>query len=156
MVNVYAPNDINEKNKKIKELTNLIDTKNTIVAGDFNEIFDPSMDIGINNTTFSFRSSNALETVLNNYNLIDIWIHRNPGKREFSRSQVVEHILQQSGIDLFLISRNILQIVMNSYISYTTLCGHNFLCIKLDFSPVERGQSIWIFNNDLVKDNVFL
>ena len=91
------------------------------------------MDIGINNTTFSFRSSNALETVLNNYNLIDIRIHRNPGKREFSSAQVVEHILQQSGIDLFLISRNILQIVMNSYISYTTLSDHNFLCIKLDF-----------------------
>ena len=75
------PMILTKKIKKIKELTNLIDTKNTIVAGDFNEIFDPSMDIGINNTTFSFRSSNALETVLNNYNLIDIWIHRHPGKR---------------------------------------------------------------------------
>ena len=54
------------------------------MAGDFNEICDPSFDIGINNTTFSLKSSNALEAVLNNYNLIDIWRHRNPGKREIS------------------------------------------------------------------------
>ena len=73
LVNAYAPNDINEKVLFFKELTNVIDSKNTIVAGDFNEIFDPSLDIGINNTTFSLRSSNALKTVLNNYNLIDIW-----------------------------------------------------------------------------------
>ena len=67
-------------------------------------------------TTFSLRSSNALEAILNNYNLIDIWRHRNPGKREFSRSQVVENILKQSRIEFFLISRNILQFGMNSYI----------------------------------------
>ena len=47
-----------------KELTNFIDAKNAIMAGYFNEIFDPSLDIGINNTTFRLISSNALETVL--------------------------------------------------------------------------------------------
>ena len=44
---------------------------------------------------------------------------------------------------------------MNSYISYTTLSDQNLLCLNLDFSRVERGQSIWIFNNELLKDNVF-
>ena len=155
LVNVYTPNDINERIIFFKELTNFIDSTNTIVAGDFNEIFDQSMDIGINNTTFNLRSSKALEAILNNYNLIDIWRHRNPGKREFSRTQVVQNILKQSRIDFFLISRNILQFVMNSYISYTTLSDHNFVCLKLDFSRVERGQGIWIFNNELLKDNVF-
>ena len=57
----------------------MIDSKNTIMAGDFNEIFYPSLDIGINNTTFNLRSSSSLEAVLNNYNLVDIWRHRNPG-----------------------------------------------------------------------------
>ena len=44
LVIVYAPDDINEFLKKFKELTNLIDSKNTIVAGDFNKIFYPSLD----------------------------------------------------------------------------------------------------------------
>ena len=48
-----------------------------------------------------------------------------------------------------------LQYIMNSYISYTTLSNLNFVCLKLDFSHVERGPGIWIFNNELLKDNVF-
>ena len=44
---------------------------------------------------------------------------------------------------------------MNSYISYTTLSDHDFVCLKLDFSRVERGPGISIFNNELLKDNVF-
>ena len=145
LVNVYAPNDINDFLFFFKELTNFIDSKNTIMAGDFNEIFDPSLDIGINNTTFNLRSSNSLEAVLNNYYLVDIWRHRNPGKTEFSWFQFVENILKQSRIDFFLISRTFLQYVMNSYISYTTLSDHNFVCLKLDFSRVDRGPGIWIF-----------
>ena len=49
LVNVYAHKEIKEKIIFYKELTKCIDSKNTIVAGDFNEIFYPSMDIGINN-----------------------------------------------------------------------------------------------------------
>ena len=44
---------------------------------------------------------------------------------------------------------------MNSYISYTTLSDHNFVCLKFDLSRVERGQDIWILNNELLKDNDF-
>ena len=44
LVIVYAPDDINEFLNFFKELTNLIDSKNTIVAGDFNKIFYPSLD----------------------------------------------------------------------------------------------------------------
>ena len=44
---------------------------------------------------------------------------------------------------------------MNTYISYTTFSDHNFVCMNIDFSNIERGQGIWIFNNDLLQDENF-
>ena len=44
---------------------------------------------------------------------------------------------------------------MNTYISYTTFSDHNFVCINIDFSNIERGQGIWIFNNELLQDENF-
>ena len=41
---------------------------------------------------------------------------------------------------------------MNIYISYKTFSDHNFVCINIDFSNIERGQGIWIFNNKLLQD----
>ena len=155
LINVYAPNNNDERYLFYNELNNYIDSDNTIIAGDFNEILDPALDLGINNTTYNVKNSNKLHSLISDYCLVDIWRNRNPGKKEFSRSQIVQNVLKQSRIDLFLISRNIIQFAINSYISYTTLSDHNFLSLKLDFSRVERGQGTWIFNNELLQDEAF-
>ena len=63
--------------------------------------------------------------------------------------------MKQSRIDLFLISRNLIRMVSNVYISYTKFSDHNFIGLKLDFSRIERGQGIWIFNNQLLNDENF-
>ena len=82
-INVYAPNNVEERIQFCNNLKCYIDSKNTILGGDFNEIFDPTTDHGVNTTTFSIRSSNTLLSIVFDFNLIHIWRHRNPDKREF-------------------------------------------------------------------------
>ena len=154
-INIYAPNKIEEKIIFLKHLEIFVNNENYIIAGDFNEILDPHLDIGIQNKTFNLESSNALNNFKNRYDLIDIWRYRNRGKREYTRSQTVQNVLKQSRIDLILISKNVLHYVVNPYISYTTFSDHNFVCINIDFSNIERGQGIWIFNNNLLQDENF-
>ena len=109
----------------------------------------------MNTTTFNIRSSNTLQSIDFHFNLIYIWRHRNPGKREFTRSMIVQNTLKQSRIDYFLISRNIIPFVINFYITHTLISDHEFVGLKLDFSKIERGGGIWIFNNQLLKDEIF-
>ena len=113
-----------------------IDSKNTILGGHFNEIFDSTTDHGVNTITFNIRSSNTLQSIDFHFNFIDIWRHRNPGNREFTRSLIVENTLKQSRID-YLISRNIIPFVINSYITHTLISDHEFVGLKLDFSKIE-------------------
>ena len=80
-----------------------VNNENNITAGDFNEILDRHLDIGIQNLTFNLESSNALYHFKNKYNLIDIWRNRNQGKMEYTRFQIVQNVLKQSRIDLILI-----------------------------------------------------
>ena len=44
---------------------------------------------------------------------------------------------------------------MNSYITHTLISDHEFVGLKLDFSKIERGGGIWIFNNQLLNDELF-
>ncbi len=156
-INVYTPNKVDDKIVFFNKLAEYISDpeENIILGGDFNEILNPCLDLGINNVTFSKKSSNALHSFINTYNLSDIWRHRNPIKKEFSRQQIVEDIVKQSRIDMFFISKSLTQFVTNVYISYTMISDHNFVCVKLDFSRIERGQGIWIFNNQLLHDEDF-
>ena len=59
-INVYAPNNVEVGIQFFNNLKCYIDSKNTILGGDFNEIFDPTTDHGVNTTTFNIKSSNTL------------------------------------------------------------------------------------------------
>ena len=80
-VNIYAPNRTQDRITFFNNLVDFITEGNTIIAGDFNEIMDPSLDKGIHNTTFNMKSSNVLHSVINDNQLVDIWRYRNPNKR---------------------------------------------------------------------------
>ena len=153
-INVYAPNNVEERIQFYNNIKCYIDLNYFFLGGDCNEIFDPTTDHGVNTITFNIRSSNTLQSIVFYFNLIDIWRHRNPGKRTFNRSIIVENTLKQSRNDYCLISRNVIPFVINSYITHTLISDHEFVGLKLDFLKIERGGCIWILNQ-LLKDKIF-
>ena len=122
-VNIYAPNDYQQRIMFLDSLDQYITHENVIVTGDFNEIIDRFEDRGSNMKTFNNRSNLKLKEFIEKHNLSDVWRHRNPGKIQYTRQQFVNNTLRQSRIDLILVSRNLLQNVQNSFIkSQITQC----------------------------------
>ena len=154
-VNVYAPNVQTERLIFFNSLNSFISGENNIVAGDFNEIIETELDKGINVKTFNVASNKCLCNIININNLCDVWRHKHPGKREFTRQQFVNGVLKQSRIDMLLISRHMLSFVSHAFIKYSSISDHNLLCMSIDFTNVERGQGMWVFNNTLLDNSVF-
>jgi len=152
---VYAPNDHSKRRIFFRDCKKFINENEiNIIGGDFNDYADILLD----------RSNTMSSNVPNNYgyvsfmqknNMVDIWRHKNPNKRTFSRRQKVNGILKQSRIDAFLISRNCIPHTINSFYRLSSFSDHSYVCIKLDFNEIERGPGMWIFNNTLLNDDLF-
>ena len=154
-LNVYAPNSPTERIDFYEEMLTYICGDRIIASGDFNELQDSFLDKNVNVQTFNAKSSKRLCDIINDNNLCDIWRYRNPDKREFTRKQIVNNVCKQTRIDFSLISRSLIPFATHAYIKYTSLSDHAINVVKFDFSKVERGPGMWIFNNQLLTDSVF-
>jgi len=152
LINVYAPNENTERIEFHNKLANYINSKNVIIGGDFNEVLDPHLDRSNSITYNTSKSRQVLKQFIVDKQLCDIWRYRNYEKRMYTRQQHVEGKLKQSRLDYFLISRSLIENAVTSYIKYSSISDHALVCLKLDFSRVERGPGIWILNNTLLND----
>ena len=118
IINVYAPNDNNNKVEFFNTLESIINIDDdNVILGDFNEILQRHMDRNDYIKTHNRKSSEMLRQMMTNRNLCDIWRYRNPDKREYTRQQKVENTLRQSRIDMCLISRSLISNAVNCFIN---------------------------------------
>ena len=154
--NVYAPNNVSEKYNfflKCKDKVSI--GEYVIFAGDFNTTLSP-LDRASKTKHVNDKSVLALLDLMNQKQLYDIWRNRNLYSKHFSRKQIVEGFLTQSRIDYFLVSNEIKPYIKNVYYSDTSFSDHCIVNMKLDFSDVERGPGVWIFNNSFLQDQIFV
>uniref|UniRef100_A0A3B5QCH1 Endonuclease/exonuclease/phosphatase domain-containing protein n=1 Tax=Xiphophorus maculatus TaxID=8083 RepID=A0A3B5QCH1_XIPMA len=101
LINIHAPNIDTHRKKFFIGLRQWIVT-NCIIIGDFNITLTKS-DIS-NNCTFSEDySRNTLFDIITQNSLIDIWRLFHPGKKQFTRKQVILGKLKQSRLDFLLV-----------------------------------------------------
>lgn len=152
---VYAPNEYSDRKVFFRNCKKLINTDEiNIMGGDFNDYSDTFLDRSRtmsdnkpNNDSFAhFKEDNIL---------VDIWRDRNPDKRVYSRKQHVNGVLKQSRIDAFIVSRNCMPYTTNCFYKLSSISDHSYVCIKFDFTDVERGPGMWIFNNTFLHDDYF-
>uniref|UniRef100_A0AAZ3RGD8 Endonuclease/exonuclease/phosphatase domain-containing protein n=1 Tax=Oncorhynchus tshawytscha TaxID=74940 RepID=A0AAZ3RGD8_ONCTS len=87
IINVYAPNVEKEREVFFRAFRSLCND-NTILVGDFN-VWLSRLDA---TSTVQFRSDTSrkeLLSVMGDYDLHDVWRERYPGRRDFSRRQIV-------------------------------------------------------------------
>ncbi len=100
--NIHAPNEEREKFNFYKDMKELIEKQeNIIVLGDFNTVIQ-RIDIDDSMEFRRDRGRNELHNIMEKNDMVDVWRERNGMKREYSRRQIVDKILKQSRIDLFL------------------------------------------------------
>lgn len=103
--NIHAPNDDRENVKFYKDMNELIEKhENIIVLGDFNTVIQ-RIDIDDSLGFRRDRGRNELHNIMDKYNMVNVWRERNGMKREYSRRQIVDRVLKQSRIDLFLFKK---------------------------------------------------
>ncbi|CAC5361461.1 unnamed protein product [Mytilus coruscus] len=154
IVNVYCPNVVNEKDLFLKKINdNIPRSDDLILLGDFNQSLSPLDRVGKHFEDKAFKSPNNL---LDSFNIYDVWRARFPTSREFSWRRVIENKLVQSRIDYIFISKMFTSFVKNVYYKHTAFTDHSFVVLNIDFSLIERGPGVWIFNNMLLDDEVYV
>ena len=110
-INCYAPSSETRQVKIFRDISNhLADMDITsdykyIFVGDWNLIFDASMDSFGEKAVLKCKTILQLTTIMSNYDLIDIWRVRNPTLRQFTWRRKTP--LQMSRLDFFFISNDL-------------------------------------------------
>ena len=114
--NYCDPNGETDRVKVLKQLAIHLKNINAdqnitcILGRDWNLIFDRSLDAMGGSRSLKYNSLKEMQTIISDYNLIDIWRARNPSLRQFTWHRV--NTLMMRRLDFFLIS---VDIMMNKH-----------------------------------------
>lgn len=149
---IYAPNDYKARNLFFKNCEHFFNGDEiNILGGDFNDYLNITLDRSESMSRYT-PNNKQYKAFIDENNLIDIWRHRNPDKRLYSRRQKVNGILKQSRIDAFLISRSCMTYTKNIFYRLSSFSDHSYVCIHVDFNEIDRGPGMWVLNNTLLND----
>ena len=155
LVNIYSPNEVGKRITFLHQVqsfikTNSISAKHLILGGDFNcvEYADDKVS-GILD-----KSSASLKNLKSDLNLIDIWKHFNPGKREYT-------FIDPSGrgsnsrIDTFLLNTVLSKSALSSTIIQAPAPDHKAVEVLLKIINHNRGKGFWKLNNSILEDSQY-
>ena len=155
LVNIYGPNKDNPSFfEEIKNKITEFSTTNIIIGGDWNLVLNPSKDY------YNYKHINnvkARETVLDLISdlfLIDIWRNVNPEVSRFTWRRPTP--LQQSRLDYFLISENLLTNVKETDILYGYRTDHSLITVDLLITNESKRRTFWKFNSSLLRDHKYI
>ena len=129
------------------------DNDKIIIGGDFNVIFDPSIDRKGGNFKISKSYTeviNILDEFIDENALSDIWRKRNPLERRYTWRQKTPPI--HSRLDVWLISENIEDFVKEIDIRPSVRSDHSSILLCLDSFQTERGKGYWKINNSYLDE----
>ena len=118
--------------------------------------FDKSLDAMGGSRSLKYNSLKELQTIISDYNLIDIWRARNPNLRQFTWHR--ENPLMMRRLDFFLISDDMQYDV--KFCEKLTAVQSDHAPILLHVSSMKEdqpwGRGYWKFNNSLTEDDHFV
>ena len=109
LINYYGPNSEPSQVKTIKQIASRLkdleieDNVQYILAGDWNLIFDRSLDATGGSPSLKRNALKELKSIMIDYNLVDIWRARNHNLRQFTRRRSSPIKLRH--LDFFLFQR---------------------------------------------------
>ena len=95
LINYYAPNIELNQVRKLQQIKNnlqkmsIIENTQFILTGDWNFIFDRSLDALGGSPTLKFNSLKEIQSLIIDYELLDIWRARNPTLRQLTWKQKI-------------------------------------------------------------------
>lgn len=114
-----------------------------------------SLDRSTSLFTHSQQSASmALNTMIDNLNLFDVWRFQNSGSRDYTCFSAYHKSF--SRIDYFLLSRGLKDCIIPVKFLPATLADHNPLILGIDLSFKSKKSQRWRFNTSLLNDTAFV
>ena len=162
LINIYNANTESEQLETLSDLVSIIDkvkdiqSKNIVLGGDFNVIFDISLESLGGNPCLKKKSIAKLIQIKEKFDLCDIWRIRNPKIKRFTfRQQHISGFIQRR-LDYFFLSNLLQESVNKTDILAAFSTDHSPLLFSLKLRTDEnRGKGLWKFNNSLSMNSDF-
>ena len=154
LVNVYAPNQVKDRNSFFKKLKKILEKTclgMLLIGGDFNDILSQ-----YDNKTVKHNKScpvYGLKQLIKSYKLIDIWRIKHPNLLQFTWKRKHNNN-EASRIDFLLIQEELCPFVSSSdirpaFIKYT---DHLAVSIKLRSNTQNKGPGTFKLNNSILQN----
>ena len=153
LCNVYAPNAENDRKAFFERISSALPANDDIcLGGDFNCTLNVNLDRKAKRNVDD-AGSKEVKSLMNTFDLEDIWRRRNPTKKAFT----FHGGAGKSRIDLWLISKSLDSAVENCDIVENPLSGkdHSGITLILNLEQVSRGPGVWKMNNSVIESTLF-
>uniref|UniRef100_A0A803J5Q1 Reverse transcriptase domain-containing protein n=1 Tax=Xenopus tropicalis TaxID=8364 RepID=A0A803J5Q1_XENTR len=153
LINLYAPND-NQLQFITRTLTSLLEYQkgSCIVAGDYNCILDPNLDIQRNTKTTTTKQQEKItkktRDLFHKLALVDVWRAKNPRNKEFSFYSPRHDMY--SRIDYILTDRQTTTTTTKAWIGLRTWSDHAPVGIETDPTNIRKHLAPWRLNETLI------
>ena len=146
LVNIYAPNDVNQQVAFFKELENRLQEyseETIIIGGDFNCTLSELDKKGGNQNSRKLPVVREIDKLCNLYDLNDIWRQRNPNETQFTWRNKSFKI--QCRLDYFLNSKKLNDLTDKCKILYAPETDHSAILLHIKSVELkqEKGPSFW-------------
>ena len=162
LINIYNANTESEQLETLLDLVSIIDkvkdiqSKNIVLGGDFNVIFDISLESLGGNPCLKKKSIAKLIQIKEKFDLCDIWRIRNPKIKRFTfRQQHISGFIQRR-LDYFFVFNLLQESVNKTEVLTAFSTDHSPLLFSLDLHKDEnRENGLWKFNSSLSMNSYF-
>ncbi|WAR22507.1 YTX2-like protein, partial [Mya arenaria] len=153
LCNIYAPNVPGERNEYFTNIKQFfVTSRNLIILGDFNFIFDTRLDKIGGNVDKGSLGSKIFSSVIKNYGLFDVYRNKHPNTVKISWCK--------NGIgcrlDRIYFSLKFKGEIIDTGYMPCPLSDHDFVYFKLPLNnDISIGKSYWKLNNSILSDEDF-
>ena len=155
LVNIYGPNrDSPEFYSTIQSKIQQFQHPKLIIAGDWNLVLNPYLDYYNYRHINNKKSQERVLELIDELELVDVWREINPEVQRYTWRR--PNPPQQSRLDFFLISENIVSYTKEADILVGYRSDHSIVSIELEFIKEKRRNTFWKFNSLHLKDKYFV
>ena len=154
LINVYCPNDDKDRAEFLQNSIQYLSTNKTVIwGGDFNSIFNLSLDKVGGNDRSGVITAPLQRDILDKFDLVDIFRKKNP-KKVITTYHGPNDI--STRLDRFYISKSVECDIVETTVLPFCMSDHDMIMISFkDFSNVNFGKGYWKMNTSVLNDRTF-
>ena len=157
LLNVYAPNNGNERVRFFNNIKQIVkDKEELIIGGDFNCCISNNEDRRYAENVRERREDQGVtemkELMIEN-NLEDVWRRRHPNLKRYSYFK--KNSKSASRIDIWLIEKSLDPLISKTTIIQAVCSDHSAIQLVLKTNKQDRGTGYWKLNSSILENERF-